>query len=46
LYEEFSIISYPKLNSQINEGNLGKPIEKLSKKEKDYRVSLSNKKGE
>lgn len=46
LYEEFSAISYPKLNAQINEGNLGKQITKLAEKEKDYRVNLSNKRKE
>ncbi|MEI7961103.1 MAG: PD-(D/E)XK nuclease family protein [archaeon] len=44
LYETFSMISYPKLNAQINEGNLSKTIEKLSTKEKDYRINLANKK--
>jgi replicative DNA helicase len=44
LYEEYSTICYPKLNSQIKEGNLTKPIAKLSQKEKDYRINLANKK--
>jgi RecB family exonuclease len=46
IYEKLSVISYPKLNAEINEGNIPKPIENLSKKEKDYRINLSNKKKE
>ncbi|MEI7961122.1 MAG: PD-(D/E)XK nuclease family protein [archaeon] len=43
LYNDFININYLKLNSQILEGNMPKDIEKLPKKEKDYRVSLSKK---
>ena len=32
IYEKLSVISYPKLNAEINEGNVPKPIENLSKK--------------
>jgi putative RecB family exonuclease len=46
LYDKFSMISYPKLNAQVNEGNLDKTITKLSEKEKDYRINLANKKKE
>jgi len=43
LYNNFININYLKLNSQILEGNMPKDITKLPKKEKDYRISLSNK---
>ena len=46
LYDKFSIISYPKLNAQVNEGSIDKNITNLSKKEKDYRINLANKKEE
>ena len=46
LYGQLSLISWGKLNSQILEGNMDKEIVKLTKKEKDYRVSLSKKKEE
>ena len=41
-YEELLMISYPKLNSMVNKGEikLGKLIEKI----KDYRLTISNKK--
>lgn len=43
LYEEYSMISYPKLNSKVLKNEIDKEIIKLSKKEKDYRLSLSKK---
>jgi len=41
-YDELTMISYPKLNSMVNKGEikLGKLIEKI----KDYRLTISNKK--
>ncbi|MCX6803045.1 MAG: PD-(D/E)XK nuclease family protein, partial [Candidatus Diapherotrites archaeon] len=46
LFEQFTLVSWAKLNSQIAEDNIPKDIAKLAKKEKDYRVSLSKKKEE
>lgn len=46
LYDEFSTLNYMKLTSQLNKGEMDKDITKLTKKEKDYRVSISNKKTE
>jgi putative RecB family exonuclease len=43
LYDQFSSINYLKLNPKILKGEIDKDIIKLTKKEKDYRVSLSNK---
>lgn len=43
LYEKFININYLKLNSQILEGNMPKDITKIPEKEKDYRITLSNK---
>jgi RecB family exonuclease len=43
LYEEFSMVCYAKLNSAILKGNIDKEIAKQTKKEEDYRISLSKK---
>jgi len=44
LYNDFVNINYLKLNSYILDGNVPKDIAKLPTREKDYKVSLSNKK--
>ncbi len=46
LLDNFSSISWVKVYSNLSEGNLGKEFTKLSKKEKDFRISLSKKKDE
>ena len=43
LYDEYSMISYPKLNSKVLKNEIDKDIVCLCKKEKDYRLSLSKK---
>lgn len=44
IYEEFSMVSYPRLNSKILKGEIDKEIVKLTDKEKAYRLSLSKRK--
>ncbi|MEK6886290.1 MAG: PD-(D/E)XK nuclease family protein [Nanoarchaeota archaeon] len=44
LYEEFSNLSYPKLNSSIVKGEMDKEVTKLTTQEKDYRINLSKRK--
>jgi hypothetical protein len=44
LYEEFSMLCHARLNSAILKEEIDKKIIAMTKKEKDYRVSLSNKK--
>ena len=43
LYDEYSMISYPKLNSKVLKNEIDKEIISLSKREKDYKLSLSKK---
>ena len=46
LYEEFSMICYPALNSKILKGEIDKQIIKEVEFEKDFKVTLSKKKEE
>ena len=46
LFEQLSLISWGKLNAQILEGNMDADVVKLTRKEKDWRISLSKKKDE
>ena len=44
LYEEFSMINYPRLSPKIIKGEVDKDVIKMVKKEKEYRVSVSGRK--
>ena len=46
IYDKVTMISYPKLSSMIKKEEVDKSIIKLTSKEQDYRVSLSNRKNE
>lgn len=45
LWEEFSMICYPKLSSKILGGEVDKDLSKMIEVEGDYRISLSKRKG-
>jgi putative RecB family exonuclease len=44
LYDELSILCYPKLNSKINKKDIDQEIIDLTSKETEYKVLISNKK--
>ncbi len=44
IYEECSMICYPKLNSKVIKGEVEDEIKDKVKIEKDYRISLSKRK--
>jgi hypothetical protein len=46
IYEEVSMISYPRLNSLILKKQIDPEVIEKTKTEKDYRISLSKKKAE
>lgn len=46
LFDDFSMINYSKLSPKIAKGEIDKDIIKLTKKEKNYRISLSKRKEE
>jgi len=45
LWDEFSMICYPRLNSSVIKGDVDKAIEKMVEIVKDWRVSVGKKKG-
>jgi DNA-binding transcriptional MerR regulator len=44
LWEEFSMICYPKINSKVLKGEMDKDLKKMINIEKDWRVTLSKRK--
>jgi len=44
LYEELSMVCYPRLNSKIISGDIDKELKKMVDIEKDFRLSLSKRK--
>ena len=44
LYEELSMVCYPKINSKILKGEIEEDIKKMVDLEKDFRLSLSRRK--
>ena len=44
LWEELSMVCYPKLNSQVMKGEIDEEIADLMEKEKDFRILLSKRK--
>jgi len=44
LYEELSMVCYPRLNSKVVSGNIDKELKKMVNIIQDYRLSLSKRK--